>query len=121
MKSCLVCGALADVKVLACSACGEASWKLVSGVAAAAPAAELAPKKAAKKASKKSVPAADAVVEAPVDSAMSDAEFAAEVAVASDVDLLSLLGEEALSPVWREILIAEIDKRGAALEERDAT
>jgi len=113
MKSCLVCGALADAKALACSACGEASWKLSGGapVAPVAPvaAAPVVAKKPAKKASKKSSPAESA----PVDSVVSDAEFAAEIAAASEVDLLSLLGEEGLSPEWRAILVAEIEKRGA--------
>jgi len=44
---------------------------------------------------------------------ITDADFAGEIATASDADLLSLLGEvDAMSETWRTLLLAEMEKRG---------
>jgi len=109
MKSCEVCSAVAgDDDAISCEMCGESSWLLL----AAEPA-----KKAAKRTKKSQPvePAAEPVAEPTAPGDITDADFAAEIAQASDADLLSLLGESsAMSPSWRAMLIAEIEKRGAA-------
>lgn len=117
MKSCEVCSAVAsDDDAVSCEMCGEGSWLLL----AAEPA-----KKAAKRTKKSqpvepavepvAEPAVEPVAEPAAPGDITDADFAAEIVQASDADLLSLLGESsAMSPSWRAMLIAEIEKRGAA-------
>lgn len=114
MKVCAVCGASASVAASSCGACGEGSWQPFVAPAAPVP---VEAKKAAKK-SKKVQPVVESVAEPvaePVAGDITDEDFAAEIAQASDADLLSLLGESsAMSPSWRALLLAEIDKRGEA-------
>jgi hypothetical protein len=116
MKVCAVCGSSAPVSASSCSACGEGSWKpFVAPANAVEPVVE--PKKT--KRSKKASPAVVEPVAAPEEIAaasgeISDEDFAAEIAAASDVDLLTLMGEASAMPeTWRTMLMAEIDKRGA--------
>lgn len=104
MKSCLVCNHMAANSDLACSKCGEASWAWAVDAAAIAP----APTK--KKPAKKSAKAEASPVE-PAAPAISDEEFAAELASASEADLLGLFGDESLSPAWRKLVETEIAKR----------
>lgn len=100
MKRCLVCNHMAADSDPSCAKCGEGSWVWVVDVAPA-PAKKSTKKKSAK------------VEAAPVEAApaISDEEFAAELASASEADLLGLFGDESLSPAWRKLVDAEIAKR----------
>lgn len=119
MKVCAVCGASAAVSASSCGACGEGSWKpfVASSPKAAPVAAPVAePKKAkkTKKASSSVEPVAAPEESVAASGEISDEDFAAEIAAASDVDLLALMGETSAMPEsWRAMLTAEIEKRGA--------
>lgn len=102
MKNCQVCGLVCEDVLDSCDACGEASWVFAVDVVADKP------KKSAKKKAVQPVEVLQAPVVAP---SISDEEFAAELANASELDLLTLIGEENLSPSWRALVEAEIDKR----------
>jgi len=103
MKNCQVCGLVCEDVLGSCDACGEASWAFAVAVVADKP---------KKSATKKAVQPIE-VLEAPVVEApsISDEEFAAELADASELDLLTLIGDENLSPSWRALVESEIDKR----------
>lgn len=103
MKRCLVCNHMAADSDPSCAKCGEGSWAWVVDVAPAAPTTK-------KKSAKKSAKVEAAPVE-PAAPAISDEEFAAELASASEADLLGLFGDESLSPAWRKLVEVEIAKR----------
>lgn len=103
MRNCQVCGLCEDVSD-SCLACGEASW-LFSDVPADKP------KKSGKKQPAPEAPAPEAP--APEAHGISDEEFAGELAYASEMELLALIGDEQLSPAWRDLVNAEIVKREA--------
>ena len=101
MKSCQVCSMVAEDDDAACFACGEASWVQSDVVV------DAAPKKAKKqKATKPVEPVAD-------DPVISDAEFASELATASDADLAALKADPRMSDAWLALVDAEIEKREA--------
>ena len=109
MKNCQVCGIDCEDIVNSCDTCGEASWNFSVDVVVDAP------KKSSKKKSAKTAdaPAADApVADAPIAQQISDEEFASELANASDMDLLSLFGQENLPLTWQKMIQDEIAKRG---------
>ena len=103
MKNCQVCGLVCEDVLASCDACGEASWAFAVDVVADKP-----KKPGKKKPAQSEEVLAAPVVEVPV---ISDEEFAAELANASELDLLTLIGDENLSPAWRVLVEAEIDKR----------
>jgi len=100
MKICQVCGRNEEDSSDSCRACGEGSWSFSVSIYAE-------PER--KQGKKRPIPADVKPVEDT--SAISDAEFETELANASDMDLLSLVADEHLTQVWRELVSAEIIKR----------
>lgn len=107
MKRCAVCDKVCG-DVPSCDGCGESSWSIITksvekptAKPVAAP-AEAPAKKGMKKKSSKTSPAMPQI---------SDEDFAAELALASDIDLLSLMSADGLTESQSELLALEIAKR----------
>lgn len=108
MKRCAVCDKVCG-DVPSCDGCGESSWSIITKSVekpAAKPVAAPAEAPAKKGVKKKSAKTA-----APAMPQISDEDFAAELALASDSELLSLMGNENLSDSQSDLLAMEIAKR----------